>query len=135
MVLGQGGKNGGYGGIPHGFLSVEKRERRRTHAGASGKMPGMEGCHTCLAEGVPGGEGFSRRSGEWGPDGQACLLYTSSLRRVLLGSLEGAAITSVRIAGAQHEFSSLPGVVEDVTEIVLNLKKDVYKRQALYLAP
>lgn len=48
-----------------------KRERRRTHAGASGKMPGMEGCQTCLAEGVPGGEGFSRRSGEWGPDGQA----------------------------------------------------------------
>lgn len=47
----------------------------------------------------------------------------NSLRRVLLGSLEGAAITSVRIAGAQHEFSSLPGVVEDVTEIVLNLKK------------
>lgn len=47
----------------------------------------------------------------------------NSLRRVLLGSLEGAAITSVRIAGAQHEFSSLPGVVEDVTEIILNLKK------------
>lgn len=48
-----------------------KRERRRTHAGASGKMPGMEGCQTRLAEGVPGGAGFSRRSGEWGPDGQA----------------------------------------------------------------
>lgn len=48
-------------------------------------------------------------------------------RRVLLGSLEGAAITSVRIAGAQHEFSSLPGVVEDVTEIVLNLKKVKFK--------
>lgn len=47
----------------------------------------------------------------------------NSLRRVLLGSLEGAAITSVRIAGVQHEFSSLPGVVEDVTDIVLNLKK------------
>lgn len=47
----------------------------------------------------------------------------NSLRRVLLGSLEGAAITSVRVAGAQHEFSSLPGVVEDVTEIILNLKK------------
>ncbi|MBN8459321.1 MAG: DNA-directed RNA polymerase subunit alpha [Verrucomicrobia bacterium] len=47
----------------------------------------------------------------------------NSLRRVLLSSLEGAAITSVRIAGAQHEFSSLPGVVEDVTDIVLNLKK------------
>ena len=51
----------------------------------------------------------------------------NSLRRVLLGSLEGAAITSVSIAGAQHEFSSLPGVVEDVTEIVLNLKKVKFK--------
>ena len=47
----------------------------------------------------------------------------NSLRRVLLSSLEGAAITSVRIAGAQHEFTSLPGVVEDVIEIILNLKK------------
>ena len=47
----------------------------------------------------------------------------NSLRRVLLSSLEGAAITSVKIAGVQHEFSSLPGVVEDVTDIVLNLKK------------
>ncbi len=51
----------------------------------------------------------------------------NSLRRVLLGSLEGAAITSVRIAGAQHEFASLPGVVEDVTEIILNLKKVKFK--------
>ncbi len=45
------------------------------------------------------------------------------LRRVLLSSLEGAAITSVKVAGALHEFTSLPGVVEDVTEIILNLKK------------
>ncbi|NNC88857.1 MAG: DNA-directed RNA polymerase subunit alpha [Akkermansiaceae bacterium] len=47
----------------------------------------------------------------------------NSMRRVLLSSLEGAAITSVRIAGVQHEFSTLPGVVEDVTDIILNLKK------------
>ena len=47
----------------------------------------------------------------------------NSLRRVLLSSLEGAAVTTVRIAGAQHEFTTLPGVVEDVTDIVLNLKK------------
>jgi DNA-directed RNA polymerase subunit alpha len=47
----------------------------------------------------------------------------NSLRRVLLSSLEGAAITSVKIKGAQHEFCSLPGVVEDVTDIILNLKK------------
>jgi len=47
----------------------------------------------------------------------------NSLRRVLLSSLEGAAITSVKITGAQHEFATLPGVVEDVTDIVLNLKR------------
>ncbi len=47
----------------------------------------------------------------------------NSLRRVLLSSLEGAAITSVRINGAQHEFATLPHVVEDATDIVLNLKK------------
>ncbi len=51
----------------------------------------------------------------------------NSLRRVLLSSLEGASITSVRIAGAAHEFTSLPGVVEDVTEIILNLKKIRFK--------
>jgi DNA-directed RNA polymerase subunit alpha len=51
----------------------------------------------------------------------------NSLRRVLLSSLEGAAITSARITGAQHEFASLPGVVEDVTDIVLNLKKIRFK--------
>ena len=47
----------------------------------------------------------------------------NSLRRVLLSSLEGAAITSVRIDGAMHEFATVDGVVEDVTDIVLNLKK------------
>jgi DNA-directed RNA polymerase subunit alpha len=47
----------------------------------------------------------------------------NSLRRVLLSSLEGAAITSVKIDGAMHEFAAIDGVVEDVTEIVLNLKK------------
>jgi DNA-directed RNA polymerase subunit alpha len=46
----------------------------------------------------------------------------NSLRRVLLSSLEGAAITSVKIKGAPHEFATLPGVVEDTTDIVLNLK-------------
>ncbi|MFA7230491.1 MAG: DNA-directed RNA polymerase subunit alpha, partial [Victivallaceae bacterium] len=46
----------------------------------------------------------------------------NSLRRVLLSSLEGAAISAVRIDGASHEFASLPNMVEDVTEIVLNLK-------------
>ena len=51
----------------------------------------------------------------------------NSLRRVLLSSLEGAAITSVKINGAQHEFATLPHVVEDVTDIVLNLKKIKFK--------
>jgi DNA-directed RNA polymerase subunit alpha len=44
----------------------------------------------------------------------------NSLRRVLLSSLEGAAITAVKITGAQHEFATLPGVVADVTDIVPN---------------
>ena len=51
----------------------------------------------------------------------------NSLRRVLLSSLEGAAITSVKIDGAMHEFTTVDGVVEDVTDIVLNLKKIEFK--------
>ena len=47
----------------------------------------------------------------------------NSLRRVLLSSIQGAAITSVRIEGALHEFTAIPGVLEDVTEIILNLKE------------
>ncbi len=46
----------------------------------------------------------------------------NSLRRILLSSIQGAAITSVKIEGALHELSSLPGIIEDVTEIILNLK-------------
>ncbi len=51
----------------------------------------------------------------------------NSLRRVLMSSLEGAAISSIKIEGAQHEFSSLPGVLQDVTDIILNLKKVKFK--------
>src|SRR5213078_3226137 len=51
----------------------------------------------------------------------------NSLRRVLLSSLEGAAVTSLKIDGAMHEFTTIDGVVEDVTEIVLNLKKVLFK--------
>jgi len=51
----------------------------------------------------------------------------NSIRRVLLSSLEGAAITSVKIDGAMHEFTTVEGVVEDVTDIVLNLKKVKFK--------
>jgi DNA-directed RNA polymerase subunit alpha len=51
----------------------------------------------------------------------------NSLRRVLLSSLEGAAITSMKVDGAMHEFTTIDGVVEDVTDIVLNLKKIKFK--------
>ena len=51
----------------------------------------------------------------------------NSLRRVLLSALEGSAVTSIKIAGVNHEFSSLKGVVEDVTEIVLNVKNLVVR--------
>ncbi len=57
------------------------------------------------------------------------LTVGNALRRVLLSSLEGFAITSVRIEGVDHEFSTIKGVVEDVTEIVLNLKQVCFKRQ------
>jgi DNA-directed RNA polymerase subunit alpha len=51
----------------------------------------------------------------------------NSLRRVLLASLQGAAITAVRMEGALHEFTTIPDVVEDVTDIILNLKEVVFK--------
>ena len=57
------------------------------------------------------------------------LTVGNALRRVLLSSLEGFAITSIRIEGVDHEFSTVPGVVEDVTEMVLNLKQVRFKRQ------
>ena len=57
------------------------------------------------------------------------LTVGNALRRVLLSSLEGFAITSVRIEGVEHEFSTIPGIVEDVTEIILNLKQIRFKRQ------
>ena len=51
------------------------------------------------------------------------LTLGNALRRVLLSSLSGSAITSVRVSGVQHEFTTIPGVVEDVTDVVLNLKE------------
>jgi DNA-directed RNA polymerase subunit alpha len=53
----------------------------------------------------------------------------NALRRILLSSLEGYAITSVRIDGVDHEFSTIKGVIEDMTEIVLNLKQVRFRRQ------
>ena len=57
------------------------------------------------------------------------LTVGNALRRVLLSSLEGFAITSIKIEGVEHEFSTIDGVIEDVTEIVLNLKKIRFKQQ------
>lgn len=51
----------------------------------------------------------------------------NSLRRVLLSSLEGAAVTSIKVDGAMHEFTTIDGVVEDVTDIILNLKRVLFK--------
>ncbi len=57
------------------------------------------------------------------------LTVGNAFRRVLLSSLEGFAITSVKIENIDHEFSTIPGIVEDVTEIILNLKQVRFKRQ------
>ena len=54
----------------------------------------------------------------------------NSLRRILLSSLEGSAVTQIKIHGAQHEFTTLPGVVEDVTDIVLNVKSLIVKNHS-----
>src|SRR5271155_4254044 len=51
----------------------------------------------------------------------------NSLRRILLSSLEGSAVTRVKIQGVQHEISTVPGVVEDVTDMILNIKSLVVK--------
>ncbi|MBY0308728.1 MAG: DNA-directed RNA polymerase subunit alpha [Phycisphaerales bacterium] len=53
----------------------------------------------------------------------------NSLRRIMLSALEGAALTSLKIKGVQHEFSSLPGVMEDVTDIVLNVKSLIVRME------
>src|SRR6476660_10096364 len=54
----------------------------------------------------------------------------NSLRRVLLSSLEGSAITQIKVRGAQHEFTTIPGVLEDLTDIVLNVKSLVVKNHS-----
>jgi DNA-directed RNA polymerase subunit alpha len=54
----------------------------------------------------------------------------NSLRRVLLSSLMGSAVTQIKIRGAQHEFTTIPGVLEDVTEIVLNVKSIVVRNHS-----
>ena len=59
----------------------------------------------------------------------------NSLRRILLSSLPGYAATSVKIQGVQHEFSTIPGVTEDVTEIVLNVKRITPKQHRASAMP
>jgi len=54
----------------------------------------------------------------------------NSLRRILLSSLEGSAVTQIKIQGAQHEFTTLPGLVEDMTDVVLNIKSLVVKNHS-----
>src|SRR5574338_1036936 len=51
----------------------------------------------------------------------------NSIRRALLSSIEGAAVTAVKIEGVEHEFSPIPGVVEDATDVILNLKQVPFK--------
>ena len=53
------------------------------------------------------------------------LTLGNSIRRILLSSLQGAAITSIKVKGVVHEFSTIPGVKEDLTDIVLNIKKEI----------
>ena len=59
----------------------------------------------------------------------------NALRRVLLSSIEGAAVTAVKIEGVLHEFQSIPGVVEDATDIILNLKQVPSSWQAMLRRP
>src|ERR1700745_991719 len=58
----------------------------------------------------------------------------NSVRRTLLSSIPGAAVTSIRIEGVLHEFSTVPGVTEDVTDIILNLKELVVSSQKKHAA-
>ncbi|HCI48178.1 MAG TPA: DNA-directed RNA polymerase subunit alpha, partial [Rhodospirillaceae bacterium] len=72
-------------------------------------VPGSEAVRTATIVAEPLERGFAITLG-------------NALRRILLSSLQGAAVTSVQIDGVLHEFSSIPGVHEDVTDIVLNIK-------------
>jgi DNA-directed RNA polymerase subunit alpha len=85
------------------------------------ELPSQVACDTKTLTGTYGkfvAEPFERGFG---------VTIGNSLRRILLSSLEGAAITQIKLHSAQHEFTTLPGVVEDVTDIVLNVKSLVVK--------
>src|ERR671935_599162 len=74
------------------------------------------------SEGIEGDERYEKFAWEPLPPGYGTTLG-NSLRRVLLSSLPGAAITAARVRGVAHEFSTIPGIKEDVVQIVLNLKQ------------
>jgi len=88
------------------------------------ELPGQVTCEESTLTGTYGkfvAEPFERGFG---------VTLGNSLRRILLSSLEGSAVTQIRLHGAQHEFSTLPGVVEDATDIVLNVKSLVVKNSS-----
>jgi len=88
------------------------------------ELPGQVRCEESTLTGTYGrfvAEPFERGFG---------VTLGNSLRRILLSSLEGSAVTQIKLHGVQHEFSTLPGVVEDVTDIVLNVKSLVVKNSA-----
>ncbi len=85
------------------------------------ELPSLVTCDTKTLSGTYGkfvAEPFERGFG---------VTIGNGLRRILLSSLEGSAITQIKVQGAQHEFTTLPGVVEDMTDIVLNIKSLVVK--------
>ncbi len=85
------------------------------------ELPSLVTCDTKTLSGTYGkfvAEPFERGFG---------VTIGNGLRRILLSSLEGSAITQIKVQGAQHEFTTLPGVVEDMTDVVLNIKSLVVK--------
>jgi len=85
------------------------------------ELPSLVTCDTKTLTGTYGkfvAEPFERGFG---------VTIGNGLRRILLSSLEGSAITQIKVTGAQHEFTTLPGVVEDMTDVVLNIKSLVVK--------
>jgi DNA-directed RNA polymerase subunit alpha len=86
------------------------------------ELPSAVGCETDTLSSTYGkfvAEPFERGFGS---------TVGNSLRRILLSSLEGSAVTQIKIRGAQHEFTTIPGVLEDVTDLVLNIKSLVVKK-------
>ena len=101
---------------PKGSVVIQKNWQELIRPNKLEILPGDDGRRTATVVAEPLERGFGQTLG-------------NSLRRVLLSSLQGAAITAVQIDGVLHEFSSIPGVREDVTDIVLNIKDIWVKMQ------